>query len=163
MDTQFIQDRIHVIRGERVMLDRDLAVLYGVQTKRLNEQVKRNIERFPDSFMFQLTDAEKDDLVAICDRFASLKHSTVNPYAFTEHGALMASTVLNTEAAVKMSVFIIQAFVQFRRVLSSHTEIMKRLDALEKKVGGHDESIRQLVGAIRQLMVPVKARKKIGF
>jgi len=130
----------------------------------LNQAVKRNIERFPALFMFQLNNLEKNELITNCDRFNSLKHSTVNPYAFTEHGALMVSTILNSDEAIKMSVFIIQAFVKFREVLSSHTEIIKRLDDLEKRVSGHDEAILQIVGVIKQLMGPAgTTNKKIGF
>ena len=159
-----IHRKILIIREERVMLDRELVELYGVDTRALNQAVKRNIKRFPAQFMFQLNDLEKSELITNCDRFNSLKYSTVNPYAFTEHGALMVSTVLNSEEAIKMSVFIIQAFVKFREVLSSHAEIVKRLDDLEKRAGSHDDAIRQIVVTIKHLMTPGELpKKKIGF
>jgi hypothetical protein len=162
--TDRICQKIHEIRGVRVIIDRDLADLYGVETRALNQAVKRNINRFPGNFMFQLNDKEKNKLITICDRFRTLKHASINPYAFTEHGALMASTVLNSDQAVRMSVYIIQAFVKFREALSSHGEIIRRLDDLEKNAGVHDEAIREIAAAIRQLMAPEeKTKRKIGF
>jgi len=159
-----ITDRIFVIRNERVMIDRDIAELYGVETKRLNEQVKRNRERFPDDFIFQLNESEKEELVAKCDRLRILKHSTAAPYAFTEHGAIMAATILNSIEAVNMSVFIVRAFVRMRELLSSHAEILKRLDELERKAGNHDKTIQQIIGVIKQLMASEeKTGRKIGF
>jgi hypothetical protein len=171
MKIELIQDKIFVIRGEKVMLDRDLAALYGVATKRLNEQTRRKSGRFPKKFMFQLTRDEYDFLRS---HFATLEsgslasgrgqYSKYLPFVFTEHGALMASTVLNSEKAVKMSIYIIEAFVKLRELASSHREIVKRLDELERKVGGHDTSIKQIVSAIRQLMAPPsKPGRKIGF
>jgi len=146
------------------MIDRDLAELYGVETKRLNEQVKRNINRFPADFMFQLNDGERKELVANCDRLKPLKHSTNNPYAFTEHGAIMIATILNTPQADKMSVLVVRAFVKMREFISAQADIAKRLDELEKTAAGHDKTIQQLVAAIRQLMIPVnKSERKIGF
>src|SRR5690554_3173283 len=118
---QKIQSLIFTIRGEQVMLDRDLAAMYQVQVKRLNEQVKRNVNRFPESFRFQLSEDEKDELVANCDRFESLKHSSVNPYAFTEQGVAMLSAVLRSDVAVKISIEIINAFVQMRRLVGQKT------------------------------------------
>jgi len=106
-----VQDRILLIRGNRVIIDRDLAELYGVETKRLNEQVKRNISRFPEDFVFQLSQEEKDEVVANCDHLSRLKFSKVLPNAFTEHGAIMAANVLNSEHAIRASVFIVRAFV----------------------------------------------------
>jgi len=159
-----IKEKIFLIRGEKVMIDRDLAELYGVETKRLNEQVKRNINRFPADFMFQLDDGERKDLVANCDRLKPLRHSTNNPYAFTEHGAIMIATILNTSQADKMSVLVVRAFVKLREFVLPQAEIARRLDDLEKKAGEHDKAIQQLVIAIRQLMLPEeKSKKKIGF
>jgi 3-dehydroquinate dehydratase len=110
---------IFTFRGIQVIIDRDLAQLYGVETKQLNQQVRRNIERFPLSFRFQLTKEEKDELVTNCDRFNSLKHSTVNPYAFTEQGVAMLSAVLKSDTAIKVSIQIMQAFVAMRRYISA--------------------------------------------
>ena len=117
-----IKSKILNIRGQQVMIDRDLAELYGVETKRLNEQVKRNIERFPSEFCFQLTATEKAELVANCDRFNPLKHSTTEPYAFTEHGVTMLAAVLKSETAVKASIQIVKAFVAMRHFLASNAQ-----------------------------------------
>jgi hypothetical protein len=130
---QQIQGMIFTVRGVQVMVDRDLAEIYEVENKRLNEQVKRNIERFPETFRFQLTDAEKDQLVANCDRFGSLKHATSNPYAFTEQGVSMLSAVLRSPTAVKVSIQIISAFVEMRRFLQSSTSIFARIDSVDKR------------------------------
>ena len=128
-----IQGMIFTIRGLPVMIDRDLADMYGVENKRLNEQVKRNIERFPTTFRFQLTDAERDELVANCDRFASLKHAKTNPYAFTEQGVSMLSAVLHSATAVKVSIQIINAFVEMRRFILNNASVFARLDSMEKR------------------------------
>lgn len=128
-----IQGMIFTIRGLQVMMDRDLADIYGVENKRLNEQVKRNIERFPEAFRFRLTDAEKEELVANCDRFARLKHATSNPYAFTEQGVSMLSAVLRSETAVNVSIQIISAFVEMRRFLQNNASIFTRLESVEKR------------------------------
>ena len=128
-----IQNRIFNIRGVQIMLDRDLAEMYDVSTKRVNEQVKRNIERFPKRFRFQLTEKEKIEPVANCDRFKNLKHSSVNPYAFTEQGVSMLSAVLKSETAIKVSIQIIDAFVGMRKFLSENASIFSRLDNIEKK------------------------------
>ncbi|MFA5515310.1 MAG: ORF6N domain-containing protein [Desulfuromonadales bacterium] len=128
-----IEQRIFGIRGMQVMIDRDLAQLYGVEPKRLGEQVRRNIERFPEAFRFQLTEAEKNQLVANCDRFEPLKHSTTAPYAFTEQGVAMLSAVLRSDTAVKVSIQIMQAFVSMRRLLAASTPLLDRLDTLEKR------------------------------
>jgi hypothetical protein len=128
-----IEQRIFVIRGIQVMIDRDLAQLYGVEPKRLGEQVRRNIERFPEDFRFPLTENEKNELVANCDRFEPLKHSTTAPYAFTEQGVAMLSAVLRSDTAVKVSIQIMQAFVSMRRLLAASTPLLDRLDTLEKR------------------------------
>ena len=159
-----LADRIHVIRGQRVMLDADLAELYGVTTKRFNEQVKRNLARFPVEFMFQLTAAEKREVVANCDHLARLKFSPHPPHAFTEHGAIMAATILNSPKAVEMSVFVVRAFVQLREWLASHHELAEKLDYLEQKVASHDQALAGVIDAIRQLTVPPSPKKRpIGF
>lgn len=133
-----LQQRIFTIRGQQVMIDRDLAELYGVETKRLGEQVKRNLERFPIDFRFQLTEIEKNELVAICDRFESLKHSSTTPYAFTEQGVAMLSAVLRSATAVQVSIQIMQAFVAMRRLLVNHEPLLQRLDTLEKRQIGYE-------------------------
>ena len=161
-----IEQRILLIRGQKVILDADLAVLYGTTTKRLNEQVKRNQGRFPEDFMFQLTKKEKAEVVAICDHLAKLKFSPVLPNAFTEHGAIMVASVLNTKRAIQVSVFVVRAFVKLREMLSTHKELAHKLAELERKLQNHDESIRSLVVAIRQLMTPSEPQpptKRIGF
>ena len=145
----------------KVILDADLATLYGVSTKRLNEQVKRNRGRFPDDFMFQLTAAEKAGVVANCDHLSRLKFSPRLPYAFTEHGTIMAANVLNSERAVHASVEVVRAFVRLRLLLTSNAELSHRLDDLESK---YDRQFKVVFDAIRQLMSPpVTARKQIGF
>ena len=160
-----IASRIRTIRGQRVMIDADLAALYGVPTKRLNEQVKRNRTRFPDDFVFRLTPEETAEAVANCDHLARLRFSTSRPFVFTEHGALMASAVLNTLRAVEVSLFVVRAFVRMRETMAGHKELGKRLDELESKVGTHDRAIGQILAAIRQLTAPpaTPKRRRIGF
>jgi hypothetical protein len=159
-----IEHRILLLRGQKVMLDSDLADLYGVPTKRLNEQVKRNRGRFPTDFMFRLTAKEKKQVVASCDHLQRLKFSPVLPYAFTEHGAVMLASVLNTPKAVEVSVFVVRAFVRLRRLLSSHRGLALRLMELERKIQGHDEQTQSVFDAIRQLMAPPPApRRRISF
>ena len=131
--TDNIRHRIFTIRGLQVMVDSDLAELYGVENKRLNEQVKRNIERFPEKFRFQLTKEEKNELVANCDRFKSLKHSTVLPHVFTEQGVSMLSAVLRSETAIKVSIQIMDAFVGMRKFIANNAAIFQRLDKIEQK------------------------------
>ena len=129
----FIKSRIFTIRGMQVMLDRDLAELYGVPTKRLNEQVKRNAERFPPAFMFQLSSDEMNELVANCDRFNSMKHSSVPMTAFTEHGIIMLASVLKSGIAIETSIRITNAFIIMRRALASIAPILSRLDLVERR------------------------------
>ena len=156
--------RILTLRGHRVILDADLAELYGVTTKRLNEQVKRNADRFPSDFMFRLTAHEKAGVVANCDHLQRLKFSAVIPCAFTEHGAVMAASVLNSPEAVEASVFVVRAFIAMRDALASSQVLARKLLELERKVGGHDETIAALVSAIRNLMeTPPPKKRKIGF
>ena len=156
-----IQKTILLIRGEKVIIDADLAALYRVSTKRLNEQVKRNSSRFPGDFMFQLSNDEKAEVVANCDHLNRLKFSRTLPYAFTEHGTIMAANVLNSERAIHASVEVIRAFVRLRLVLASNAELSRRLDELESK---YDRQFKVVLEAIRQLMSPpVSRRKQIGF
>ncbi|OPY76041.1 MAG: ORF6N domain protein [Syntrophorhabdus sp. PtaU1.Bin058] len=161
-----IQRTILLIRGEKVILDSDLARLYGVKTSRLNEQVRRNINRFPDDFMFQLTAKEHADLKS---HFA-ISSSTWGgrrkyPLAFTEHGAIMAASVLNTPRAVEMSVFVVRAFVKLRALLATQKELNMKVTELERKLSTHDDQIIAIIAAIKQLMAPPEPKKKrrIGF
>ncbi len=159
-----IEQRIFLLRNQKVMIDRDLAELYGVETKHLNRQVKRNIQRFPEEFMFQLSIEERNQLVTICHRFKTMKHSSSLPYAFTEHGVAMLASVLKSDRAVKISIHIIKAFVKLREIFSTHKELANKLAQLERKIENHDEEIRLIFDAIRQLMTPPEARQKqIGF
>lgn len=152
LDEHTIQNRIYTLRGLQVMLDRDLAELYGVEPKRLNEQVKRNINRFPKHFRFQLTQIERDELVANCDRFQTLKHSTSLPYAFTEQGVSMLSAVLKSDIAIEISIKIIDSFVMMRRVISHNAPLFQRLERLESIQMAHkiesDEKFNQIFSAI---------------
>jgi hypothetical protein len=142
-------------------LDADLAKLYGVTTKRLNQQVKRNRARFPEDFMFQLTTEEKAEVVANCDHLSRLKFSPAFPYAFTEHGAIMAASVLNTPRAIEASISVVRAFVKLREMLATHKDLERKLTALEKK---YDEQFKVVFEVIRQLMAsPETPQKKIGF
>jgi hypothetical protein len=143
-----IEKRIFTIRGKQVMIDRDLAELYAVQTKRINEQMKRNINRFPLRFCFQLSVNELNELVAKCDRFYKLKHSTSLPYAFTEQGVAMLSAVLKSEIAVNVSIQIIDAFVEMRKVLNQNNLIDFRIDKLERKQLDTDEKFDKLFKAL---------------
>jgi ORF6N domain len=136
-----IRPLILLIRGKKVMLDTDLARLYGVPTKRLNEQVKRNRDRFPEDFMFQLTAAEKTEVVAKCDHLARLKFSSTHPYAFTEHGAIMLAAVLNTPRATEVSVFVVRAFVRLREIVTTHKALAQRLAEMESRIETHGEAI----------------------
>ena len=140
-----VQERILLIRGEKVIVDADLARFYGVATKRLNEQVKRNRKRFPRDFMFQLTSDERSEVVAKCDHLSALRFSKALPLAFTEHGALMAATVLNTPRAVEVSVFIVRAFVSLRHAIAGNRALSHRLDELERRLGDHDRQIIALM------------------
>lgn len=166
-----IEDRILLIRGQKVMIDADLAELYGVPTKRLNEQVKRNAERFPEDFVFRLTTQEVEALNRSQFATGSQKHRDprFTPFAFTEHGTIMAANVLASPQAVEMSVYVVRAFVRLREVIASNKELAQRLDELERrieqKLHTHDQAIAGILDAIRQLMAPPPAPKKrpIGF
>lgn len=160
-----IEQTILLIRGQKVIIDADLARLYDVSTKRLNEQVRRNIERFPNDFMFELTAEEKAKVVANCDHLRNIKYSRQLPNAFTEHGAIMAANVLSSKRAVEASIYVVRAFVKLREQLVSHTELALKLDALEQRIATHDEAICSLFDAMRKLMTPPEPTKKhpIGF
>lgn len=162
---EVIERRIFLIRGQRVMIDRDLAKLYEVETKYLNRQVKRNIRRFPEEFLFRLTREERNELVTICHRFKTMKHAASFPYAFTEHGVAMLASVLNSEQAIVMSIIIIKTFVKLREIIGEHKELAYKLAELESKINGHDKKIQTIIAAIRQLVAPPKKepRRLIGF
>jgi uncharacterized protein YjcR len=158
---EIIEKKILLIRGEKVMLDADLAELYGVEVKHLKRQVRRNIDRFPEDFMIQLT---KEEYESLRRHFGTLKrgeHSKYLPYAFTEQGVAMLSSVLNSQRAVKVNIEIMRAFVRLRQMLASNAELARKLDTLEKK---YDAQFKVVFDAIRQLMTPPETKKgKIGF
>lgn len=152
------------IRGKKVMIDRDLAELYGVTTKRLNEQVKRNTKRFPEDFMFQLNVEEKEQVVAKCDHLKTLKYSPVLPYVFTEYGAVMLASVLNSERAIEVNIQIVRIFTRMREMLTTNQEILLKLEQLEKKVSGHDEDIQLIFKYLKKLLTPPQdPRPRVGF
>lgn len=162
---QTISQKILLIRGQRVMVDADLAELYGVPTKVLNQAVKRHINRFPPDFMIRLTVKEKAEVVTNCDHLHNLRFSKGLPYAFTEYGALMLASVINSERAVEMSLAVIRVFVRLREMLSVNKELAVKIHELESKTERHDEEIRAIFDAIRQLMAPPPgpAKRPIGF
>ncbi|HKZ74714.1 MAG TPA: ORF6N domain-containing protein [Steroidobacteraceae bacterium] len=161
-----ITSAILLLRGQKVLLDAELAVLYGVTTKRLNEQVKRNAHRFPQDFMFRLSRAETEALNRSQSATGSQKHRDRRflPYAFTEHGAIMAATVLNSRRAVEMSLYVVRAFVRLRELLASNKALSQKLDELERKLQNHDRAITAILSAIRKLMGPTEPKRRgIGF
>ncbi len=158
-----IDRAILIIRGHKVMPDSDLADIYRVKTSRLNEQVKRNRDRFADDFMFQLTSNEKQEDIANCDHLEKLKFSRTNPYAFTEHGTIMLANVLSTPTAIQTSVLIVRAFVKLREILSTHKELERKILELESK---YDNQFKLIFEAIRELMQQKqldKNRPVIGY
>ncbi len=171
-----IEQRILLIRGQRVILDVDLAKIYGVSTKQLNQQIKRNRGRFPEDFMFRLTEREQEEVVAICGQLKTLRSQIVTskkgrggrrylPFAFTEHGALMVANILNSPTAVKASIQVVRAFVKLRKFLASHKNLARKLYELEKK---YDGKFKAVFEAIHRLMNPDEEvieprRRKIGF
>ena len=159
-----VESRILLIRGQKVIIDVDLAMLYGVQTRTLNQAVKRNVQRFPADFMFQLTQKEKDEVITNCDHLEKLKYSAWLPYVFTEHGAIMAANVLNSDRAMEASVFVVRAFIKLREILATHKELAQKLMELEERLSTHDKAICSLFDAIREMMNPkISKRRKIGF
>jgi len=158
-----IERQIVTLRGVRVIIDDNLAAIYGVSTKRLNEQVKRNRDRFPEDFCFQLTRRELKSTRSQ-NATASRRNVRYRPYVFTEHGAIMAANILKSKRAVHMSVFVVRAFVRFRETMIAHRDLADRLRELEQKVGQHDKQMRAIIEAIRQLMtIPEKPKRQIGF
>jgi hypothetical protein len=159
-----IERSILLIRGHKVILDADLAALYGVETRRLNEQVRRNADRFPDDFMFQLTAQEFENLMS---QFATSSGRWGGrrklPVVFTEHGALMAASVLNSPKAVEMSILVVRAFVRLRHIFATHRDLAGKLAELERKLSTHDQQIVALFDTIRKMMAPAASTKRIGF
>jgi hypothetical protein len=160
-----IRQRILIIRGERVIVDADLARFYGVSTRRLNEQVRRNASRFPADFAFQLTLDEKAGVIAKCDHLSGLRFAKALPLVFTEHGAIMAASVLNSARAVEMSVFVVRAFVSIRRAIAGNRRLAQHIDQLERRLADHDDQILNLIRAIKELATPppLPPRRRIGF
>jgi hypothetical protein len=161
---QKIAPLIHEIRAERVILDVDLAAIYGVTVKALNQAVKRNIDRFPEDFAFRLT---QDEFNSVRSQTVTLKrgqHRKYLPHVFTEHEAIMAANVLNSKEAVQMSVFVVRAFIKLRETLSTNRELAAKIDELDRKVGTHDKAISSIIAAIRQLTAPAARKPRaIGF
>lgn len=155
LSQKHIEIRIFNIREVQVMIDRDLAEMYQVETRVLNQAVKRNIERFPQQFRFQLSDDEKMELVTNCDRFDSLKHSSTNPYAFTEQGVAMLSAVLRSDIAVKVSIQIINAFIEMRKIIANHSGLLQRMEGVERKLLETDHKFEQIFDALENKdMIP---------
>lgn len=160
---EIILSKIYLIRGQKVMLDRDLAELYGVETRVLKQSVKRNIERFPDDFMFELTKEEFKNLRSqiVTSRWGGERYQ---PFAFTEQGVAMLSSVLNSTQAIEVNIRIIRIFTKMREVLLTHKDILLKLEQLERKSNKHDESIQLIFQALKQFLNPPQpSRKKIGY
>jgi|SRR5690242_20546077 len=161
-----VESRILILRHQRVILDSDLAELYGVTVKRLNQQVNRNQDRFPIDFMFRLT-AKEDQNLRLQIATSSQKHGGRRylPYAFTEHGAIMAATVLNSKRAIEMSVFVVRAFVRMREMLVKNRQLAAKINELDRRLETHDTAIQELIDAIKELMIPAETTRKhkIGF
>ena len=158
---EFIEKRIFYLRNEKVMIDRHLAEMYGVDTRILNQAVKRNIKRFPPEFMFQLSKEERDEVITICDDLAALKFARTMPFAFTEHGLAMLSSVLNSDRAIQVNIEIIKSFVRLRKLLATHKELQKKIEDMEEK---YDDQFSIVFQAIKQLLQEDdKPKRKIGF
>lgn len=166
---ELIASRILLIRSQKVMIDNDIAVLYGVTTKRLNQQVNRNINRFPKHFMFELTEDEKIEVVANCNHLKNLKFSSFLPKVFTEHGIMMLANVLRSEQATIMSIKIIEIFIEMREVLSNHKDLLLKLQEIQEKVSSHDDQIMLIFEYIKQFeevkqqQLEQSERNKIGY
>lgn len=161
---EIVRNKIFLIRGQKVMLDRDLSDLYGLKAIRLREQVKRNQERFPENFMFQLTEKEVGNMVSQ-NAIPSKQHLGGSlPYAFTEHGVLMLANVLKSEQAITMSIRIIEIFVKLRETLLMHKDVLLKLEQLEKRVVSHDDDIKLIFKYLRELLSPkTEPMRKVGF
>jgi phage regulator Rha-like protein len=163
LTSEKIMNKIYMIRGKKVMLDKDLAELYEVETKRLNEQVKRNIDRFPSDFMFELT---KEEFTNLRSQFATSSWGGIRymPFAFTEHGILMLSSVLNSDRAVQVNIQIMRAFVELRKTLLTNEKVLHEVEKLKSKVERHDDEIETIILTIEKMLAPEsKPSKKIGF
>ncbi|HXD79532.1 MAG TPA: ORF6N domain-containing protein [Puia sp.] len=161
---EIVMSKILFLRGRKVMIDRDLAELYGVSTKRLNEQVKRNVKRFPADFMYQLTVEEKQEVVAKCDHLRTLKYSPQLPYVFTEYGAVMLASVLNSDRAIEVNIQIVRIFTRMREMLEAHQEILLKLEQLEGQTFRNSEDIQAIFTALKELLnPPQEPRTRIGF
>jgi len=163
--TRKVDSKILVLRGQKVILDTDLAELYGVQVRHLNQQVKRNAKRFPPAFHFQIS-AQELAILRSQNVISSSTHggTRYRPNVFTEHGAIMAATVLNSERAIEMSVFVVQAFVRMRRAITANRHVLSKLAEIERRLEGHDANIQDLMDAIRELINPPDPpRRQIGF
>jgi ORF6N domain len=166
---EVIMNKIIIIRNQRVMVDSDMAELYGVSTKRLNEAVKRNRNRFPVDFMFQLTESEKKDLVANCDHLKKLKFSSYLPFAFTEHGAVMLASVLNSERAIIVNIQIVRIFNKMREMITLHKDLLLEMQKINNKLTGHDDKILLVFEYLKQFEQSKiqeseqQSRPKIGF
>ena len=162
-----IERAILLVRGQKVLLDRDLAELYGVATKVLNQAVSRNRKRFPDDFMFQLSSEELENWRSqfVTSNSAAKMGLRRRPYAFTERGVAMLSSVLNSDRAIEVNIAIMRAFVRLREIMSTHKDLARKLDDLQRKLGEHDEKFAVVFEAIRQLMAPppAPAKRRIGF
>lgn len=172
--TEVVERKIYVMRGQKVLLDSDLAELYQVETKALNQAVKRNVDRFPDDFMFQLSSEEAESLrsqiatSSLKSQFVTSKEHRGGrrslPYAFTEHGVAMLSSVLNSKRAVHVNIVIIRAFIKLREILATHKDLARRLDNLERKYSEHDDELKTVFDAIRELLSPDSPpQRRIGF
>ena len=161
ISTETIESKIYFIRGKRVMLDMDLAELYEVKTKVLNQAVKRNLKRFPEDFMFQLTKEEKEEVVTDCDHLSKLRFSPVLPYVFTEQGISMLSSILNSERAIMVNIQIMRTFTKLREMIESHKDLKRKIENMEKKYDGQFQIVFE---AIKRLIEPeLKPKRKIGF
>jgi len=170
--TRRVASKIMIMRGRKVILDSDLAELYGVEVKRLNQQVKRNADRFPADFVFRVKERDLRLQIVTSNKENNRERKSASsrggrryqPFAFTEHGAIMAATVLNSKRAVEMSIFVVRAFVRMREALATNQKIMAKLRDLEEKLGTHDDQIQEIVEAIQEMMAPLPAKgRKIGF
>ncbi len=156
-----IVNTILTVRGKNVIADMDLAEVYGITVKRLREQVRRNINRFPEDFMFQLTKEEKKIIIDSSEHLSQLKFSPALPFVFTEHGALMAASIINSDTAAQISIYVVRAFVNLREMVRTHKDLAQKLNEMESK---YDEQFQVVFGAIKELMDPEKQKRKpIGY
>ncbi len=160
-----IENKIYQLRGQRIMLDTDLADVYAVETKVLNQAVKRNLKRFPEDFMFQLSEDEAANLPMRSQSVtASKRNIRFRPYAFTEHGAVMLATILKSPTAIEASLQVVRAFVRLRTILLEHQDLASRIEQLEKGFGEHDKQFGTVFAALKQLLQPAaQAKRQIGF